>query len=100
MTRSEHLEDLVDDTVRVKSGLRVHGRRTVVIDEDIRQHHAADLESRSLERARFAERLHNVRSKSTNGTFLNCDQQFMLTCQLTDEFVIEWLGEASIGDGR
>ena len=71
-----------------------------MVDEDVRQHHAADLEPRTFERVRFTEELHNVGSKSTNGAFLDRDQQFMLPRELKYEFVVDWLGKARVGDGR
>jgi hypothetical protein len=77
MTRPKHVEDLVDDAVRVESGLGIHSWRADVIDKDIRQHHAADLEAGGLEPASVAEQFHHLRTQATDRAFLVCDQLFV-----------------------
>src|SRR5262245_43343276 len=99
MTRPKHVENLVDDAIGIEPRLGIHRRRTIVIDEDIRQHHAAELEPRALECSGVAEQLHHVRAEATNGAFLDCDKQFVLGRELQDEFSIKWFGKARIGNG-
>src|SRR4249920_1818155 len=99
VTRPEHVKDLVDNSVRVKPSLGIHGWRAVMIDEDIRQYHAADLEADAFERASITEQLHYVGTEAANGTFLDRDEQFMFARQPQDELSIERLCKACISDG-
>ena len=71
-----------------------------MVDEDIRQYHAANLESRAIERARVAEHLHDLRAETADGAFLDRDEQLMFAREPKDELAIEWLGKACIGDCR
>src|SRR5262249_50696118 len=95
----EYLEDLVDNAGRVKPGLGIHRGRTVVIDENIRQNHAASLEARTLERARVAQQLHDLRGKSPDRALLDRYEEFMLASQPQNELAIERLGKSSVSDG-
>ena len=94
---AERLEGLGDDAFGVEAGLGIHGVGRVLIDENVRQHHRADLEP-AVEHAVLGERLQHIGAEAADRAFLDGEQHFVLAGEPQQHVDVERLGKARIGD--
>ena len=74
---SQRFERLGDNAFGVEPGLGIHGVRTVLIDEDVGQHHRADFEA-AVENAMLGQRLHHKSAEAADRAFFDRQQHFVL----------------------
>src|SRR5262249_31647494 len=94
---SKRLEDLGDDSLGVEACLGVHHGWAVLVDERVRQHHAAHFET-IFERAGLGKSLQDMGAEAANGALFESDQHLMLAREPQQKINIEWLCKASVGD--
>ena len=93
----ERRDRLGDNALRVEAGGGIHAVRLVVILEFVRQRHCAHLKA-VLERAGVAEQGQNMRAEAARRPFLDRDEELVRRREPKNEFAIEGLGEARVGD--
>ena len=83
----------------VEPGLIILRLRAVVVEEDVGQHHGADLEP-VVEQAVHRQMMQHVTAEAADRPFLNRDHNLMFARQPSDEIGVERFGKARIGDRR
>src|SRR5436853_3038298 len=87
---AEHLEYFGHDGLGIEPCLRVHRGGAVLIDEYIRKHHAADLQS-AIQHPVLGKGLKRVRTETADCTFLDRDEYLMLAREPQQQIDIERL---------
>src|SRR6516225_2571229 len=93
----ERLECFGDDAFGVEARFGIHGVWAVLVDENVRQHHGADLEA-AIKNAVLGERLHHEAAEPADRALLHREQHFVSARQAKQQVNIERFGEARVGD--
>ena len=83
----------------VEPGLVVLRLWQIVIEEDVGQHHRADLDP-VIEQSVHRQMIEHLAAEAANRPLLDRDHDLVLAHQPVDEIDVERLGEARIGDRR
>src|SRR6201984_2361732 len=94
---AQRLERRGDDAFGVQAGLGIHRRGRVLVYEDVGQNHGAHFEA-AVEHAVGGERVPQLRGKPADGAFLDGDEPLVLAREPKEQFGIERLGEARVGN--
>src|SRR6516164_568390 len=81
----------------VDASLGIHRRGRVLVYEDVGQHHGAHFEA-TVEHAVGGECLQHVGGETADGALLDGDEHLVLAREPKEQFGIEWLGEARVGN--
>ena len=90
--------NLRGNRVRAESGGLVLPGGIIVVLENIRQGHRADIET-GPQQVSIRHLVKYVRAKATGRALLDGDEHAMMAGELRDQIVIERLCESRIGDG-
>ena len=83
----------------VEPGLIVLRLRRIVIEEDVGQHHRADLDT-VIEHPVHRQVVQHLAAEAADRSLFDRDHHLMLAHQAVDEIGVERLGKTRISDGR
>ncbi len=82
---------------RVEARFGVHDFGLGLFHPDVGHHQRADLQA-VVEQAFGGEELHDLAAETADRAFFDGDQHLVVAGKLADEIVVQWFGEASIGN--
>src|ERR1700730_6102661 len=93
---TERAERLRNDAFGVETGLGIHRRGGILVDEGVGQHHRSHLDP--VEHAMLSQWVEHMRPEAADRALLDGDQYFVLAREPQEKIDVEGLGEPGIRD--